>query len=427
MPAGEGVRFRDAGDAPPLGFLRVERHRDRATGRVRDLARRPNLTVDMLPFFEDEGSVLVLARMSYPRPILGCGLASPALDGGRPPAYVTEPLNVLQGDRPLGDTVEDALAARAGVAAAAIRGLRPGATYYPSPGGILEEVRSVLVEIDPVYVQAPLHGLSGFATSGRVRAIEARQLLRAAQVGGLPDARLELNVYELLLQLGLDPGPWIGEAIALGDAPAVTVTTMAGLDRRPPRRRFARAEEAPPTFLDVRCRLFEERDASGSVIASRALELVVPGPFGTNTVAVALLRRAGAEVLLGLDDDDLPAAQSFTGDSALLVAPAWRLPRALATITPAREWVCARLREEYALELGETWELGGAYHPSAGLTPETVHPLAIEVTGSRAGGRDLEWVRLADAVAGRASLRDGHLRIVALRAAHALGLLAGRV
>jgi SAM-dependent methyltransferase len=426
VPAGEGVRFREGAAAPPLGFLQVEHHRHRTTGRVRDLVRRPNPTVDVLPWFEEHGDLIVLARMSYPRPILSSRAASPALDGSRAPGYVTEPLNVVQADRPLGDTVEEALAAGARLAAASIRGMRVGATYYPSPGGILEEVRSMLVEVEPVFVEAPLHGLSGFSTSGRVRALEARQLLRAAQVGGLPDARVELNVYELLLQHGRDPGPWIGETLALSDAgPPPEACSVASLMAQPARRAFGRATAADsPSFLELRCAVFEELDASAAVVSSRPLELVVPRPLGTNTVATAPLWRHGAEVYLGMDDDDLPAAQSFNGSSALLVAPAWRLPASIASSTPARAWVRRRLEEEYGLACGEMWDLGGPYYPSAGLTPEAVFPLAVEVTGRTTAGRPLRWLKLADAVAGRALLRDGHLRVVALRAAHAVGVLA---
>ena len=365
--------------------------------------------------------------MSYPRPVLASAEATPSLDGRRPAHYVSEPLSVLQTDRPLGDTVEDALTEGAGLDPAAIRGFRIGAIYYPSPGGILEEVRSVLVEITPVFVQWPLRGRSGFSTSGRVRAVEALQLLRAAQVGGLPDARLELNAHELLLEKGRDPGPWIGEALELADAGRPPrATTMRELDRRPPRRRFERtADRAGLPFLDVRCRIFEERDAAGAVVFARPRELVLPRPFGTNTVSVAPLWRHGADILIGLDDDDLPAAQSFTGNSALLVAPAWRVGRDLASMTPARAWVCERLKGEYGLSLGAVGDLGGPYHPSAGLTPEIVYPLAVEVTGWDGSGRELHWVTLADAIAHRASLRDGHLRIAVLRAAHALGVLAG--
>jgi hypothetical protein len=53
-----------------------------------------------------------------------------------------------------------------------------------------------------------------------------------------------------------------------------------------------------------------------------------------------------------------------------------------------------------------------------------VFPLAFQVKGRRAPGRTPRWLPIAELVARRASLPDGHLRVVLLRAAHALGLAA---
>ena len=125
---------------------------------------------------------------------------------------------------------------------------------------------------------------------------------------------------------------------------------------------------------------------------------------------------------MAVDDDDRPASQCFDGNSQLLVAPAWRLPHDLPSPTPARAWVRARLEEEHGLRLGQAWELGGRYHPTPGLTPEVVHPLAFEVLAAPEDDR-LAWVPLAELAARASDLRDGHLRLVALRAAHALDLL----
>jgi hypothetical protein len=424
VAAGEGVRFSEApAPQPAPRFLRLDHFRDRRSGQVRDLVRRPYLTIDVLPWFLLDGDPYVLARRSYPRPILRCqprGTAS--LDGSRPAAYVTEPLTVLQQDEPLGRTVEAALRELAGIGAERIRGIRGGRHYYTSPGGIEEEVRSVFVEVDPVFVERPLDAVSGFRTSGIVRAIEARQLLRAAQVGALPDSRLELNVYGLLERLRLERGAWIGEQITLADGAApAAVAAWADLERRATRRAFAPAPpEDSPGFLEIHAALFEERADDGHVVAARALEFVLPRTLSFNTVAAAPLRRCGEALYLGLDDDDLPAAQSFSGASELLVAPAWRLPREVDGLATSRAWVRERLQAEYGAACGEMWELGGRYHPSPGLTPEVVHPLAVEITGEEPGPRRLVWVRLEEAVAHAEAIRDGHLLTLALRAAHAL-------
>jgi SAM-dependent methyltransferase len=421
---GEGVRFREE-PAAPIGFLEMEQYRHRTSGAVRDLVRRPHLTLDVIPWFVAGGAPYVLARMSYPRPILGSRRADAAIDESRPPGYVTEPLNVLMTDRPIGQTVEQLLA-DCGIEADAIRGFAAGGTSYPSPGGTQEEVRAVHVEIDPTTVEVPLRDLSGFSTSGRVRAIEARQLLRSAQVGGLPDARLELEVRELLARIGIAPGPWIGEALELRATPRPppVMTSVAALRGRPARRAFeaiAPGGAAASRFMAIACGLFEEQGADGAVLHRRALEYVLPGPLSTNTVAAAPLWRAGDEIYIGVDDDDLPAAQAMSGNSQLLVAPAWRLPRDLATTTPARAWIAARLRSEYGLHCGDTFELGGRYHPSPGLSPEAAWPVAFEIFDHTPAPRSLLWLPLADLATASDLLTDGHLRVVARRAAHALG------
>ena len=135
---------------------------------------------------------------------------------------------------------------------------------------------------------------------------------------------------------------------------------------------------------------------------------------------------------LGVDDDDLPAAQCFNGNSGLTVAPAWRLPHAVRSLTPARAFVRERVALEYGLRLDEVWDLGGRYFPSAGLSPEVVYPMACEVTGRLPGAtapRTLHWLPLqstlgapGENVSQHPELRDGHLQVLARRAAHALGL-----
>ncbi|MCA9523487.1 MAG: SAM-dependent methyltransferase, partial [Myxococcales bacterium] len=310
-----------------------------------------------------------------------------------------------------------------------IRRLEIGSTVYPSPGGVQEEVRAVFVEIEPCFVQRPLVNRSGFSASGVVRAIEGRQLLRAAQVGGLPDARLELSTYDLLRRRGIDPGPWIGEQIdLLGASPdkplAATPTPLDDLWSRPSRRRFRPVESARSSgFLDVRAATFDELACDASTVASQTLEFVVPTRLSPNTAVVAPLLRLDGRVAIGVDDDDLPAAQCFTGNSELLVAPAWRLPKAQIGLRRTRAFLAEKLRAEYGLEARRLFRLGGSYYPSAGQTPEVAHPFVADIFSIQAGAlRTLRWIDLAQLVQHAERLRDGHLAVIVRRAAHALAL-----
>jgi SAM-dependent methyltransferase len=416
---GEGVRFRSAPSMDDASFLYLSCFVHQGDGSVRDLVHRPHRTLDVIPHFDVHGDLFVIARMSYPRPILG--LLERALDGSRPPGYVTEPLNVLEADKPEGETVEEALQDLASIDPGAIVGFSEGTVYYPSPGGLKEEVRSIFVEVAPVFVEERIRDLSGFSTSGRVRALEARQLLRAAQVGGLPDARLELNVYDLLARRRLDPGPWIGAEIEVSEGAAPATTDLGALLSRPARRAFRATElERSPGFLVLETHRFEELDADGAVLRDKTLEHVRPRHLTLRTIACAPLRKANGTVYFGVDDDDLPAAQCFGGNSQLLVAPAYRLPPSADTAPRGLAFVTERLEREYGLTLGRAFELGGRYHPSPGVTAEVVHPYAIIVKDERPAPRTLSWVRLEELVSRASALRDGHLRIAVLRAGHAL-------
>ncbi len=421
VPPKAGVAFRSGGEIQPGGFLQMAHFHDRESGRIFDLVRRPHPTLDVVPWFRQGGECFVLARMGYPRPILGARPdASPTLDERTPPGYHAEPLTVIQTDLPAGSTVEAMLQERAGLGPEHLLAFRDGATCYPSPAGLLEEVRSTLVEISPTFVQSGFPHRSGFSTAGRVHAIEARQLLRAAQVGGVSDARLELNVYELLSQLGEGFGDWIGEAIEPRELPVPPAfTTWQAVLERPHRRRFLPAEpDESAHYLDLKAHTFEELDTTGTVLNRATLEYVVPREASTNTLAATLVFRHQGRVHLALEDRDLPGPQGFTGHSNLVTVPAWRLPRAIASLQEAKAW----LRRELALQgiqAGAIWDLGGAYHPTPGLTPESVHPLAVEVTQVNPDSRAYDWVPLEDWPGFRNRFRDGHLRILAGRLGHA--------
>ena len=425
---GEGVKMREASVRPPLDFLKLERFQRQGSPHVWEVVRRPNLTVDVLPWFEVDGDVLVLARMSYPRPVLASDArGSRALTSCRNAHYVTEPLSVIQTDQPIGLTVERALYDRAGIPADAIRGFDAGSVYYPSPGGLIEEVRSVFVEVTPTLVTEPIESADAWtATSGRVRAIEARQLLRAAQVGGLPDARLELNVYDLLLRRQESVGAWIGDgsaqiASAAGDVECIAVDTL--LDR-PARRAYRRANvEGETGFIEICSAAFDELSADGTVVASTEREWIIPRRLSTNTVAFAVVVRIDDRLCIGVDDDDLLAAQCITGNSQLLVAPAWRIPKDAGTITPALGFALDRLSREYGVTASGHWPLGERYHPSAGVTPEVVHPYLVAASAVQQAPRALRFVDLGELVARRGQVADGHLSVVMLRAAHALGVI----
>ena len=86
--------------------------------------------------------------------------------------------------------------------------------YFTSAGGIDERVESILVEIVPFEKKPQLiENYTKFKSAGTVRELDALQILRASHVGGMFDARLEINIYRLLRKLNRSASAWIGANI----------------------------------------------------------------------------------------------------------------------------------------------------------------------------------------------------------------------
>jgi hypothetical protein len=255
-----------------------------------------------------------------------------------------------------------------------------------------------------------------------VRELDARQVLRACHVGGMVDARLELNIHRLLRHLGTSPGPWIGAPLALTEQPGGPPWARDALAPSP-RAVFTPHAEGGTGYLDLRTGSFSERDARGHVLASVPREYLVPRTASRNTAVALPVLRTAEGIRVGIEHRDLAAVQHFTGSSALAVAPAWRLPRTLTHLSQVPAFVTERLREEFSATVLRTWELGGAYHPTPGVTPELAWPWAVEVRADEACASRLRWVPLEVLVSQLDTVQDAHLLVVAWRLAHALGAL----
>jgi SAM-dependent methyltransferase len=389
---------------------------------VFDLVKRPNPVCDLLPWRRQDLRLRVVARHGYPRPITCAVARGPAMiDGAAWGGYLIEPLaGMVARDAPAAAIAAE-LAERAGITRAAVGPTAPGLSYYPSPGGIDEIVTSLFVELTaPVTGHAPPAARSGFSTAGAVREFDAQDLLRAAHVGVLPEARLEMNVYALMRRLGIAPDPYIGEEVALDDAPLPAGTRRASLDAllaQPAATPYAPTTETARYLRLIRAVFADQTEEDGlpRTLAEGELEFVVPRARSVNTVLALPVLRSGGEVLVGLETRALPVPQLHEGNARILVAPAWRLDRAIATLADARAFVAA----EHGVVSDDVIPLGAAYFPSPGITPERVHPFVVRHV---ARALPCDFVPLAELRANIDRLRDGHLLVATLRLIHALAL-----
>jgi SAM-dependent methyltransferase len=414
-------------------FLKLKHYRHKENGQIFELAERPNQTIDLLPWFEGEnGQIFVLAKKDFPRPVVNAQNERKNLNRANYSGYLTEPISAIAD---LGFGISDLqepkaedqkpifeiLAKRANTSADEILEISAPQFYFTSAGGIDERVESFLVEIkDWNKLPQRIENYTPFKSAGAVREMDALQVLRASHVGGMFDARLEINIYRLLRRLDRSASAWIGAELK----PSVQsfsgrIETNFEIERR---EVFEPVETAENSFLNLRKSEFVETDSGNHEIARAALEYVVPKTLSKNTVAAIPFIKTESSVLVGVEFRDLPAPQRFSGSSQLACVPAWRLPFEIEHKFDLEPFLREKFPADFNISVNQTWELGGSYFTSAGITPEIVYPLAVEFDAQSAGETALKFYHLTDLLEISEIIQDAHLLILLNRLGHAFGI-----
>ena len=421
--AGEGVELYEARSevlAAPK-FLNVSAYRNKQTSEVSELVERPHQTIDILPWIDDEGQILILAKKDFPRPIVNACAEQVRLDGASLSGYITEPLSAIVAGLSFKEAVSRILHERARLAETDLVSIGEPYLYYTSPGAINELVKACLVQVRRLpSVDGPFPNYTSFSSAGIVRELDAQQVLRACHVGGMFDARLEINIYRLLDALQRPYGSWIGAPIKLSEQ-SFEIEPAPGVLAAPRDTAFERCEPSSgPRFLSIREGVFLERTQSGDVISEVAFEYVVPEELSSNTVVAVPVIKARGSTYVGLELRDLPAVQSFAGSSKIVTVPSWRLPRSMKSQAELPGFLTSVLGRDFALAVRSVWELGGPYFSSPGVTPEVVYPFVVEVDAAQFRSSPLHFIDCETLDDKLHQLHDAHLLLSAHRLRHAL-------
>lgn len=404
-------------------FLNLKFYRHKETNQIYELAERPNQTIDLLPWFENEnGQIFVLAKKDFPRPIVNADNERKNLNRANYSGYLTEPLSALvpTPKSKVQSQIEQILLDRANLSEDDILEISAPVSYYTSAGGIDERVKSFLVKIVP-FDKRPqeIENYTSFSSAGFVRELDALQVLRASHVGGMFDARLEINIYRLLRKLNRSASAWIGASISpTTQMFSGEIETDFEIEKR---EEFEEIEAVENSFLKLCKSEFIETDSAKNVISRAEFEYVLPKNFSKNTVAAIPFIKTENELFVGIETRDLPAPQNFSGSSQLFCVPAWRLPFSIEHKFAVENFLRERFPKDFSVSLNKTWELGGSYFTSAGITPETVYPFAVELDAESLGETDLKFFHLNNLLENSEKIQDAHLLILLNRLAHSLG------
>ena len=414
LGAGQALRLHHRRlDAAPPGYLRLSAWRDASLpgAETLDLVQRPTGAVDFLPYALEDGRLRVLARNGWPRPAMVMMGRSSGTTAEIRSGHVVEMISLASdGTDPAAD-----FRARSGLDLP--EGVRPEPIlgFLPSAGMVDEVARAFVVPLEALPARRPAPRPPGQTLDcGVLQSFDAAGLLRAAEVGMLPEARLELAIRALFRRLGRAPGRWVGEPVAPLPCDAAAMPWAEA--SQPDATRFVAA--APAGFLQRVRSVFTETLAGADGPCpggEQVLEMALPVHHGAWTVSVLPvgLDPAGG-LLAGLERRRLPAAQLGFGQAALPTVPAWRLDRLPDAPSPLRAAAAAAV----GCDPAALTALGAAYYSSLGLSPERVQPFTVAAAALPPGLRDeLSFVRLPELLDAAETVRDGHLLIAAFRLA----------
>ncbi len=445
-------------------FLKLKAYRHKKTNQIFELAERPNSTIDLLPWFENEnGQIFVLAKKDFPRPIINAQMQYLNLNQANYSGYLTEPISAIVNRRdaetqslegneskkeskkkdeyrnkernsqnPLKSSasprlcgeIQEILATRGNLSADEILEISEPNFYFTSAGGINERVESYLVNIkDWDKEPQEIENYTQFKSAGFVRELDALQVLRSCAVGGMFDARLEINIYRLLRKLKRSASAWIGAEIKPTIQNLPDDLNVSNIEDLNPEKRqiFEPVEFEENNFLKLQRSEFIEADSNGNKISTAEFEYVVPKHFSKNTVAAIPFFQAENKTFIGLEFRGLPAPQRFNSSSHLACVPAWRLPFEVKHKFGLEPFLRERFPIDFRAEINNCWELGGSYFTSAGVTPEVVYPLAVELNIEGLTNADLHYFNIGELLENSDKIDDAHFLILLNRLAHALG------
>jgi hypothetical protein len=259
----------------------------------------------------------------------------------------------------------------------------------------------------------------GFVSKSACRALSAEQTLRAYCTGGMMDNRLEIGCFSLLHKLGRSWGPWIGDDIPKNSSSLDGVIPSTSLSSKLDQR-FVICEQSAK-FLSVHRTSFLELDQKNRSLAEVGLEYILPKNRSAETLVVIPFAFHGNELVVGLEERFLPAAQKFFNTSHLYCSPAWRLTQE-ECVLPLEKLIGDKMKNEFGIYISSSHILGSGYMPSPGTSPETCTVFAANVRSVKSTSADLKFYNAKFLSKNMHQLHSGHLLTVVYRLLHSLGL-----
>jgi hypothetical protein len=373
--------------------LITQRLKNKATGEKHTIVNPRQDRDVILPYRKTgEGQIDVLVRSEAVQPLVNTvARSTPNLDGRQWSGHMVEPLVLAEEegetDEQIRARIHDWLADQFDLLDDEIGGIEEAFELYPAPEYVDVKLSTYLVEIT---TGRPIGDMA-------YRFFDARDILKAAEVGVLPDNRLEMAIQHLFDQLELeaDDDPfWPDIALGVGDAGdqiesfeelreflTDTQAEFEETDESDEEGEDDGGDGGPRNPVETTRSVFIEEgriDGLPTGLNSLEKEFVRPGAESGNTIMVVPLNKdAKGKISVGMEKRELPVPKRRSNTDSVLSLPSFQLPSTVKTLGQARKYIAEKLE----IPEENLAQLGASYYPDLDLSTERVYPFVASVSG----------------------------------------------
>ncbi len=387
----------------PVGDLQIMVVRDKKSGAIHELVKRPGEYCDIVPYrITPDNRLVVYVRSGYPRPIVNAvSRGSFNLDGKKWSGHLIEPITMDTVN--MTDDVEenrkmifDYVDGYASLRAKSEESWYVGDTYFPSPDRIDEAIEPVFVEVEnPQKTNWPIKEDKevNFTEIGTIMELDGADIILASQVGLLPEPRLELHVFELMSRYNIPFPRWIGEVMPKIPGQPIKPKDPEDLLAECEPCEFETEQRGAVTLKPVKSVFVEEGKVGRATrgLSAQDVEFIVTDDGIENiAVVVPVSRDWDNNLLVALDPKILPVPNRLGGDGAMLNAPSFTLPRNIKTIDDAKHFIA----EKFRVPTEQVGQLGESYFTHTGVTPQRVYPFLVSSPPENGSGPKRQYAMI---------------------------------
>lgn len=409
--------------------LTIKAVRDQKSGDIIDVVSRDKSISEVLPYRVNEnGRLKIYLHDGVPRNLVNSVPRNgKSFDQRRWSGHMIEPISIDNkyfAEEHSFDIKQTVLFARDHL------GLKPknesvmqvGPDYFPSADYIDDKINTYYLHVakakGPISPKHVSEDRDRFQAKGRIREMDAQQVLDAISVGFIPNAHLELQILYLYNHLGIKAENWTLKSVKFKTGKIKQNTNLAtviknyGLDKN----RFKNIKGTSGQLRPVHSIFVEEGQTRGAImgLSAQDMDFVVHNEETVNTAVVLPLSKGlKNDVHAGFVMKQMPVPQRHTGNANIICAPSFNLPRDVTNLKHAKKYIA----DHFGVLPENVIKMGESYFSHVGMTPHRIHPFAVIVPDGKPDDPTTKFLPFYQLKLLRKSVaRDTHMMVVMARA-----------